>query len=69
MISLFRREVYKSFEQRSDAGLDLIDAMSSAERVESPVGQSESPLFRRRFSSIYHFIASDAHRIARLVAK
>jgi hypothetical protein len=53
MISLFRREVYKSFEQRGDGGLDLIDALSSAETVESPVGQSESPLFRRGFSSIY----------------
>lgn len=53
MINLFRREVYESFEQRGDAGLDLIDALSSAETVESPVGQSESPLFRRGFSSIY----------------
>lgn len=53
MINRFRREVYQSFEQRGDAGLDLIDALSSATTVESPVGQSESPLFRRGFSSIY----------------
>lgn len=53
MINRFRREVYQSFEARSDAGLDLIDALSSKEYVESPVEVSESPLFRRRFSSIY----------------
>lgn len=50
MINRFRREIYQSFEQRGDAGLDLIDALSSATTVESPVGQSESPLFRRGFS-------------------
>lgn len=53
MINRFRREVYQSFEQRGDAGLDLIDAMSSAEQVESPVSQSESVLFRRKYSSVY----------------
>ena len=53
MINQFRREVYESFEQRGDAGLDLIDALSSATQVESPIGQSESPLFRRGFSSVY----------------
>jgi hypothetical protein len=49
----FRRKVYQSFEQRGDAGLDLIDGLSSAGRVESPVGQRESPLFRCGFSRIY----------------
>ena len=53
MINRFRREVYASFSERGDAGLDLIDAISSEEHVESPVGVSESPLFRRKFSSIY----------------
>jgi hypothetical protein len=52
MIDRFRREVYQSIEQRGDCGLDLIDALT----VESPVGQSESPLFRRRFSSVYDFL-------------
>ena len=56
MIDRFRREVYQSFEQRGDAGMDLIDALTSAESVESPVAQSESPLFRRRFSSVYDFL-------------
>ena len=53
MIKRFRREVYQSFEKRGDAGLDLIDGISSSAHVESPVGVSESPLFRRNFSSIY----------------
>jgi hypothetical protein len=52
-ISQFRQEVYHSFEQRADAALDLIDAVTSATTVESPVAVSESPLFRRRFSSVY----------------
>lgn len=53
MIKRFRREVYQSFAKRGDAGLDLIDGISSSEVVESPVSVSESPLFRRKFSSIY----------------
>lgn len=56
MINRFRREVYQSFERRADSGMDLIDALSSAPTVESPVGQSESPVFRRRFSSVYDFL-------------
>lgn len=53
MINRFRAEVYQSFAQRGDAGLELIDALTSTPGVESPVALSESPLFRRRFSSIY----------------
>jgi len=54
----FRREVYQSIEQRGDAGMDLVDALTSAPVVESPVGLSESPLFRREFSSVYDFLKS-----------
>lgn len=54
----FRREVYQSFEQRADAGMDLVDALTGAPMVESPVGMSESPLFRRKFSSVYDFLKS-----------
>jgi len=32
--------------------MELIDALTSTPDVESPVELSESPLFRRRFSSI-----------------
>lgn len=53
MIVEFREEVYQSFEQRADAGMDLIDAMTAAVVVESPVAMSESPLFRRGFSMIF----------------
>lgn len=55
-INQFRQEVYQSLDQRADAGLDLIDALSSAPVVESPVAMSESPLFRRGFSSVYDFL-------------
>ena len=58
MMHRFRREVYQSFEQRADSGMDLIDALTSAPMVESPVGLSESPLFRREFSSVYDFLNS-----------
>ena len=53
MIAQFREAVYHTFEARADAGLELIDALTSATTVESPVAQSESPLFRRSFSSVY----------------
>jgi len=53
VISQFRQEVYCRFEQRADAVLDLVDGLTTAMAVESPVAVSESPLFRRRFSSVY----------------
>lgn len=53
MIHRFREEVYQSIEQRGDTVLELIDALTSTPGVESPVELSESPLFRRRFSSVY----------------
>ena len=33
--------------------MDLVDALRIAEHVSSPVGLSESPVFRRKFSSVY----------------
>src|SRR3990170_2908249 len=53
MIARFREEVYQNFTRRQDAGVDLLDALTSAEQVESAVAMSESPLFRREFGSIY----------------
>lgn len=58
MINRFRGEVYQVLEQRADSGMDLIDALTGAPAVESPVGLSESPLFRREFSSVYDFLKS-----------
>ena len=52
-IQQFRDTVYQCFEKRSDAALDLLDALTSAAVVESPVALSTSPLFRRAFSSVY----------------
>jgi hypothetical protein len=62
----FRREVYQSFEQRADAGMDLVDALTSAPTVRSPVELSESVLFRRRFSSVYDFLKSGRILLPRL---
>ena len=66
MINRFRAEVYQSFEQRGDAGLELIDALTSTPGVESPVELSESPLFRRRFSSIYDVLKQGRLKYERL---
>lgn len=66
MDNRFRREVYQSFEQRADAGLDLVDALTSAPTVESPVGLSESALFRRGFGSVYDFLKSGRILLPRL---
>jgi hypothetical protein len=38
---------------RPAAILDLVDALTTAGQVSSPVALSESPLFRRKFSSVY----------------
>lgn len=38
---------------RPAAILDLVDALTIAGHVSSPVAMSESPLFRRKFSSVY----------------
>jgi len=66
MIERFREEVYQSFEQRADAGMDLIDALSSAVAVESPVALSESPLFRRKYSSVYDVLENGRMQWPRL---
>jgi len=52
-ISEFREAVYQEGLWRPAAILDLIDALTIAGHVNSPVALSESPLFRRKFSSVY----------------
>jgi hypothetical protein len=49
----FREKVYQSMRKRADAILDLIDALTVAGHVESPVALSEETPFRRKFSSIF----------------
>jgi hypothetical protein len=52
-ISEFREAVYQKVIWRPAAILDLVDALTIAGQVSSPVALSESPLFRRKFSSVY----------------
>jgi len=52
-ISEFREAVYQKVTFRPAAILDLVDALTIAGHVNSPVVLSESPLFRRKFSSVY----------------
>ena len=52
-LSEFREAVYQKVVWRPAAILDLVDALTVAGHVNSPVVLSESPLFRRKFSSVY----------------
>jgi hypothetical protein len=52
-ISEFRDAVYQKVIYRRDAILDMIDALTISGHVYSPVAISESPVFRRKFSSVY----------------
>ena len=52
-ISEFREAVYQEVIWRPAAILDLVDALTIAGHVHSPVALSESPVFRRKFSSVY----------------
>jgi hypothetical protein len=56
-ISEFREAVYQKVIWRPDAILDLIDALTVSGHVDSPVALSESPFFRRKFSSVYDALA------------
>jgi len=49
----FREKVYQSMRKRADAILDLVDALTVAGHVDSPVALSEEAPFRRKFSSIF----------------
>lgn len=49
----FRDQLYQALPQRADALLDLLDALTVADPVESPVALSEEVPFRRGFSTIY----------------
>jgi hypothetical protein len=52
-IQQFRTAVYQSIVKRADAVFDLIDALTVAGHVDSPVALSEETPFRRKFSSIF----------------
>ncbi len=53
LLQQFRNAVYQSFLKRPDAVLDLIDALTVAGHVGSPVTVSEEAFFRRKFSMVY----------------
>ena len=53
LIQQFRKTVYQSIVKRADAFFDLIDALTVAGHVSSPVALSEETPFRRKFSSIF----------------
>ncbi len=49
----FRNTVYQSFGKSRDAAFEVIDAIASSPDARSAVGVSESPLMKRKFSSVY----------------
>jgi hypothetical protein len=51
--SEFRKAVYQSLRRRADILFDLIDALTVAGQVSSPVALSEQKPFRRKFCSVY----------------
>lgn len=53
MLLAFRTKIHQKFRKRADAALDLIDAVTTAGVVTSPVALSEEPPFRRKFSAVY----------------
>lgn len=53
LLPAFRAKLHQQFRKRADAALDLIDAVTTAGTVPSPVALSEEPPFRRKFSAIY----------------
>jgi len=57
LIQQFRNAVYQSLLKRPDAVLDLIDALTVAGHVESPVALSEQAPFRRKFSMVYDILS------------
>lgn len=52
-LSEFRKAVYQSLKRRADVLFDLIDALTVAGQVSSPVALSEQKPFRRKFCSVY----------------
>ena len=49
----FRTAVYQSIRKRADAFFDLLDALTVAGHVSSPVALSEETPFRRKFCSVF----------------
>jgi hypothetical protein len=67
LIQQFRDAVYQSLLIRPDAVLDLIDALTVAGHVESPVTLSEQTPFRRKFSMVYDTLSHAVIDLDRLL--
>ena len=52
-IQQFRAQLCACFTKRAAASYNLIDALASAVKVESPIELSESPAFERKYASVY----------------
>jgi len=52
-LSEFRKAVYQSLRRRADILFDLIDALTVAGQISSPVALSAQKPFRRKFGSVY----------------
>ena len=52
-IQQFRAAVYQSISKRADSMMNLVDALTVAGHVDSPVALSEEAPFQRKFSSVY----------------
>jgi hypothetical protein len=53
LLQQFRKTVYQAMRKRADAFLDLMDALTVAGHVNSPVALREETPFRRKFSLIF----------------
>lgn len=54
----FREQLYRSFSQRSDSLMDLLDALCANNNASSVVELSLNPLFRRAYGALYAAIDS-----------
>ena len=59
-IQQFRTQLCNCFIKRAAASFNLIDALAAAAQVESPIGLSESPAFKRKYASVYDVLDENA---------
>lgn len=67
-LSEFRKAVYQSLRRRADILFDLIDALTVAGQVSSPVALSEQKPFRRKFCSVYDGLENGEMNIDELLS-
>ena len=59
-IQQFRQAVYQTLCKRAAALMNLLDALTGAQHVESPVALSEEEPFRQQFSAVYDALENGA---------